>query len=99
MLGPILFAMYTLPKVILQDTMVLCIISMCTTHNCMLLSISGRILVSVQLQSVSQCIDDIQMWMCLNMLNHNDDKIEVLLIGSNNPLNHLSLQANVQLFC
>ena len=29
------------------------------------------------------------MWMCLNMLKLNDDKTEVLLISSNNSLNHL----------
>ena len=46
---------------------------------------------SAQLQSLSQCIGDIRMWICLNMLKLNDDKTEVLLIGSNNSLNHLSL--------
>ena len=44
---------------------------------------------SAQLQSLNQCVDDIRMWMRLNMLKLNDDKTEVLLIGSNNSLNHL----------
>ena len=44
---------------------------------------------SGQLHSLGQCIDDIWIWMHLNMLKLND-KTEVLLIGPNNSLNHLS---------
>ena len=88
-LGPILFTMYTVP---------VCDITRChdimhhfyADDTLLYLTLNPRQEFSAQFQLLGQCIDDIQMWMSLNMLKLNDDKTEILLIGSTNSLNHLS---------
>ena len=88
-LGPILFTMYTTP-----------VGDITRRHGIMhhfyvddtqlYVTLNPRQDFSAQLYSLSQCIGDNQMWIGLNVLKLNDDKTEVLLIGSNNSLNHLS---------
>ena len=86
MLGPILFTTYTAPVGnITRGHGIMCHFYANDTQLYVTLKDF-----SAQLQSLSQCIDHIRMWMCLNMLKLNDDKTDVLLIGSDNSLNHLS---------
>ena len=85
-LGPTLFTMYTAP-----------VGDITRRHGIMhhfyaddtqlYVTLNPRQDFSAQLQSLNQCVDDIRIWMRLNMLKLNDDKTEVLLIGSNNSLN------------